>query len=139
MVSDGRVYVDVGGKGGHGIVAFSRDTGRVVWKQGAYLAGYSSPVKRTLAGVPQIVFFTAKGAVGARPADGHVLWEAPWQISYDVSAATPLQTGPSAIFLAAGYGVGGTLYDITGDGAGNVYVVGDIGTVLKLTSPEPDE
>jgi outer membrane protein assembly factor BamB len=117
LVAEGRVYVDVGGHDGHGVVAFSRDDGRVLWRTGTYKAGYSSPVQLTLAGTPQIVFFTGKGVVSTRPSDGHVLWEAPWQISYDVSAATPVHVPPSAVFIAAGYAVGGTLYDVAGRGA----------------------
>ena len=45
------------------------------------------------------------------------MWRRPWNISYDVSAATPIATGPNAVFIAAGYGVGGVLYDIKKEGA----------------------
>ncbi|MDP6942649.1 MAG: hypothetical protein QF464_00745 [Myxococcota bacterium] len=54
-------------------------------------------------------------AVGS---EGHML-------HWDGEAWSPWDTGSVA-----------TLYDITSDGAGNIYVVGDIGTVLRLTSPD---
>ena len=112
LVAGGLVYIDVGGKDGHSLVAFSAKDGEVVWKRGGFSAGYSSPALLTLAGVPQVVFFTAKAAVATRPKDGSVLWSRPWEISYDVSAATPIATGPNSLFIAAGYGVGGVLYDL---------------------------
>ena len=46
-------------------------------------------------------------------------------LHWDGEAWSPWETGSVA-----------TLYDITGDGEGNVYVVGDIGTVLKLSHPD---
>lgn len=117
LVHKGRVYVEVGGEGAHSLAAFDAKTGKVAWKRGGYSAGYSSPALLTLAGVPQVVFFTAKAAVSTRPSDGEVLWSKPWEISYDVSAATPIATGPDSLFIAAGYGVGGVLYDLSKSGA----------------------
>ncbi|MGB0590536.1 MAG: PQQ-binding-like beta-propeller repeat protein [Myxococcota bacterium] len=116
LVSGGLVYIEVGGKDDHSLVAFSAKDGKVVWKRGGFKAGYSSPALLTLAGTPQVVFFTAQAAVATRPKTGEVLWTRPWEISYDVSAATPIAAGPDALFISAGYGVGGVLYDLTRQG-----------------------
>jgi outer membrane protein assembly factor BamB len=116
LVAGGLVYVEVGGKDDHSLVAFSAADGKVVWKRGGFKAGYSSPALLTLAGTPQVVFFSAQAAVATRPKTGEVLWTRPWEISYDVSAATPIATGPDSLFIAAGYGVGGVLYDLTRKG-----------------------
>jgi outer membrane protein assembly factor BamB len=116
LVAGGLVYVEVGGKDDHSLVAFSATDGKVAWKRGGFKAGYSSPALLTLAGTPQVVFFTAEAAVATRPKTGEVLWTRPWEISYDVSAATPIATGPDSVFIAAGYGVGGVLYDLTRQG-----------------------
>jgi outer membrane protein assembly factor BamB len=112
LVSGGLVYLEVGGTDGHGLVAFSRSDGRVVWKHGSYEVSYSSPVLLTIAGARQVVFYTAKKAVATTPEDGQVLWEAPWRFFYGLHVATPLHVPPNGLFVAAGYGVGGTLYDI---------------------------
>ena len=116
LVANGLVYVEVGGDDDHSLVAFGAKDGKVVWKRGGFKAGYSSPALLTLANTPQVVFFTAQAAVATHPKTGEVLWKRPWKISYDVSAATPIVTGPGSVFISAGYGVGGVLYDVTKKG-----------------------
>ena len=64
------------------------------------------------------IYGLASDDIWAVGSEGHML-------HWDGEAWTPWETGSVA-----------TLYDITGDGEGNVYVVGDIGTVLKLTGPD---
>ncbi|MCB9681690.1 MAG: PQQ-like beta-propeller repeat protein [Alphaproteobacteria bacterium] len=108
LVDDGKVYLSTGGGDKDGIVALSLADGSVVWKrptEGG--AGYASPIRATLGGVDQIVFFTGYGPVGASPADGTVLWKHPWVTNYEVNAATPVVLGSNRLFVASGYGVGG--------------------------------
>jgi hypothetical protein len=64
------------------------------------------------------IYGLAADDIWAVGSEGHM-------IHWDGEAWSPWDTGSVA-----------TLYGITGDGAGNVYVVGDIGTVLQLTSPD---
>ena len=64
------------------------------------------------------IYGLASDDIWAVGSEGHML-------HWDGESWSPWDTGSVA-----------TLYDITGDGEGNVYVVGDIGTVLKLTSPD---
>jgi hypothetical protein len=64
------------------------------------------------------IYGLASDDIWAVGSQGHML-------HWDGVAWTPWETGSVA-----------TLYDITGDPDGNVYVVGDIGTVLKLTGPD---
>lgn len=116
LVSDGKVYVTTGGTQGNGLVALSLADGSVVWKTGSFEAGYSSPIRATLAGRDQVVFFTGFGAVGAEPATGEVLWKYPWPTNYEVNAATPLVVGGRRLFIASAYGVGGAMLEVGADG-----------------------
>lgn len=117
LVSDGRVYVGVGGPEGQGVAAFSLADGRELWHVGAWGAAYSSPVRTKLGGVDQVVFFTAAGPVGLTPDAGALVWEAPWKTSYDVNAATPLVLGGDRLFVASGYGNGGAVLQVGSGGA----------------------
>ena len=113
LLWNGRLFVDVGGAGGHGLMAFEAAKGRVAWRSGDVQAGYSSPVAAKFDGVPQILFFTGHQLVSAAPGDGALLWSVPWKTSYDVNAATPLILGSDRVFIASGYGTGGAVYQVT--------------------------
>jgi outer membrane protein assembly factor BamB len=116
LVSDGKVFLSAGGRDSNGLMAFSLADGSTAWTQGEWGAGYSSPVRTTLGGVDQVVFFTATAVVGTVPGTGKVLWSHPWTTSYDVNAATPLVIGPNQLFVASGYGTGAALLEL---GPGN--------------------
>lgn len=116
LVSEGRVYLSAGGKGGNGLFAFSLSDGAVAWRAGKWGAGYSSPVRTTLAGQDQVIFFAADAVVGVTPDAGKVLWSHKWTTSYDVNAATPLQIGPDRLFVASGYGTGAALLQVSAAG-----------------------
>ena len=76
FVEDGRVIANVGGKDGAkgaGIVAFSADTGAVIWTATDHEASYSSPVGATFNGRHVVLFFTRAGFVGLDPATGGIV------------------------------------------------------------------
>ena len=113
LVHDGRVYVDPGGENDHALMAFEAKTGKVAWHTGAYKAGYSSPVAASFGGIDQVLFFTGKGLVSTAANSGEVLWELPWETSYDVSAATPQVIDDQRLFISTGYGTGAALVNLT--------------------------
>jgi hypothetical protein len=117
LVEGDKVYVNPGGPNGQSVVALDRKTGAVRWHALDDRAGYSSPVMATLAGKPQVIFFTAEGVVGLSPDDGTLYWRFPWKTGYDVNAATPIVAG-DYVFLTSGYGRGCALLKIEGDGRG---------------------
>jgi outer membrane protein assembly factor BamB len=117
LVLGERVYVNPGGPGGNSVAALDRRTGQTAWHALDDPAGYSSPVAATLAGKPQVVFFTGEAAAGLSPADGTLYWRFPWKTSYNVNAATPLVVG-DYVFLTSGYGRGCVLLKIEPDGDG---------------------
>jgi outer membrane protein assembly factor BamB len=105
LVEGGLVFTTPGGPRGGSLAAFDKLTGRLVWKALDDTAGYSSPIAATLAGVRQIVFFTANRLVGVTPAEGTVLWQFPWETTYGCNIATPIVRG-DYIFISSGYGRG---------------------------------
>ncbi len=116
LVHNGKVYVDPGGESGHALMAFDAKTGEVAWSTGSYKAGYSSPVAAKFGGVDQVLFFMGKGLISADAGSGKVLWEVPWETSYDVSAATPLIIDSERFFISTGYGTGAALFKMESAG-----------------------
>ncbi len=80
----------VGGERGGTIMAFHKDSGRVVWKSLGEDVSYSSPVIARLGGLAQVVAMTGPRVVGLDLATGRLLWSHPFQIQYDESISTPV-------------------------------------------------
>lgn len=114
LVEGARLFLNVGGDGA-GIVAFDKDTGRVLWKATSDEASYSSPVAATLGGEKKIVFFTREGLVVLDPETGEVSHKLHWRarMNASVNAAVPLIIGEN-IFLSASYGTGATFIHVNG-------------------------
>lgn len=118
LVEDGRVIANIGGKAGGkdaGIVAFSAETGAVLWTATNHEASYSSPVGATFAGQRRAVFFTREGLVGLDPATGGVVFQRRWRsrTASSVNAATPLVVG-DLIFVSATYETGAAVLRVQG-------------------------
>ena len=126
IVEQDLVLVNVGGRDA-GIVAFSLDAGKQVWKSTSDPASYSSPVTCSVGGVRQGIFFTRTGVVILDPATGKVRFEKRWRSRMDasVNAATPLVVGDLA-FISASYDTGALLLKLRGDGADVVWQEDDV-------------
>ncbi|MEQ1910541.1 MAG: PQQ-binding-like beta-propeller repeat protein [Vicinamibacterales bacterium] len=119
LVEDGRVIANIGGTDGEkaaGIVAFSADTGAILWTATNHEASYSSPVGATLGGKRVAVFLTRRGLVGIDPATGRVLFERMWRSrsASSVNTATPLVIG-DLIFISAAYETGAAAMRLSGN------------------------
>jgi hypothetical protein len=90
LIEGDLVLTNPGGQHGASIVAFNKLTGKEVWKSLDEIAGYSSPVAATIAGVRQIIFFLGDSLVGVSPTDGSLLWRYEWDTPFKVNAATPI-------------------------------------------------
>jgi outer membrane protein assembly factor BamB len=115
---DGKlVMVNVGGKDA-GIVAFSLDSGKEIWRSGRDGASYASPIMATVRSTRHAVFFTRAGIVLLDPADGKERFRMAWRARYDasVNAATPLVIGDK-LFVSASYETGAVLLRLRQDGA----------------------
>jgi outer membrane protein assembly factor BamB len=92
-----RVIVPVGSTNGATLVCFDKRSGKVLWKAGSDEAAYSSPEVATLAGVKQIVMFTADALMGVEREHGDILWRVPFQTNAKRHAATPVIFGDTVI------------------------------------------
>jgi outer membrane protein assembly factor BamB len=115
VIEGPRIFLNVGGKDGAGIVALDKDTGRVLWKATNDEASYSSPIVASLGGKPHLLAFTRAGLVGADPASGEIYFQFPWRARShaSVNAATPLVIG-DLVFVSASYGTGAALLRVNG-------------------------
>jgi len=113
IVEDGKLIVNVGGRTDSGLVAFSLDTGKTLWKAMDDRASYSSPTAATIAGERHVIFVTRMNCVSVDPANGKVRFQFPFgKRGATVNAATPLVFNDH-LFLSASYGVGAVYAKLT--------------------------
>lgn len=93
VIDGARLVLPVGGTNGCSLVCFDKLTGKALWKTGSDEAAYSSFQAVTLAGVRQVVAFTADALLGADIADGRILWRVPLKTGAKRHAATPVIFG----------------------------------------------
>jgi len=122
LVVDGMVVVLPGGSNGQSVVAYDARTGKRAWSALNDQQAYASPMLVTLAGVRQILVFSASRVMGLTPDRGAVLWEYPWKTDYDVNAGQPIVIGDNRVFVSTGYGAGGAVVELTRSGSGEFQV-----------------
>lgn len=111
---DGNLVFVAGGGQGQALLGLNKENGQVVWKGQDDKMTHATPAVADIHGVRQVVFFTQKGLVSVKPANGEVLWRHPYR--YNVStAASPVIAG-DIVYCSAGYGVGATSVQISKDG-----------------------
>lgn len=113
LIVDDTVVVLPGGRNGQSVVAYDRNTGKRAWAALDDQQSYSSPMLVTMAGVRQILVFSASRLMGLTPDRGSVLWEHPWKTYYDVNASQPLVLSDRRLFISTGYGTGATVIELT--------------------------
>lgn len=113
LIVDDTVVVLPGGPNGRSVVAYDRRTGKRSWSALDDRQAYSAPMLVTLAGVRQILVFTASRLVGITPESGELLWEYPWKTQFDVNASQPLVLGGNRLFVSTGYGSGAAVIELT--------------------------
>jgi outer membrane protein assembly factor BamB len=121
LVVDDTVVVMPGGANGQSVIAYDRHSGKRVWAALDDRASYSSPMLVTLAGVRQIVVFTARRLVGLAPENGSVFWEFPWRTQNDV-ASQPLIAGPDRVFISTGFGGDAAMLQLAAAAGGQLTV-----------------
>jgi outer membrane protein assembly factor BamB len=110
LVEGNAVIVNIGGRDAAGIVAFEKETGKVLWKTSGDEASYASPVAAGIGGRRVAFVLTREALEALNPADGKSIAHYAWRpaMHASVSGATPLVAG-DLIFLTASYDTGGTL------------------------------
>jgi len=104
------VLLNIGGANGAGIVAFEKNSGKLLWKATDDEASYSSPTAAVIGGKRLAIFFTRHGLVALDPQNGKVQFDFPWRsrINASVNAAAPLVID-DLIFISASYQTGAVL------------------------------
>lgn len=127
LVEENLVLLNVGGKEKSGIVAFEKDSGKVLWKATDDEASYSSPAMATIDGKRHAFFFTRSGLTDLDPENGTVRFQFPWRARADasVNAATPLVAG-DLVFISASYQTGAALLKIKGSEVEKVWSSDDV-------------
>jgi outer membrane protein assembly factor BamB len=97
VIAGDKLILPVGNTDGASLVCFNKNDGKVLWKSGTDEAAYSSFITATLAGVPQVVAFTADALLGASLEDGKILWRVPLETNAKRHAATPVIDGDNVI------------------------------------------
>jgi outer membrane protein assembly factor BamB len=122
ILEAGRLLVNVGaGRSGAGIVAFSPETGKTLWKATDEQGSYSSPIAATIDGTRHAIFVTRLNAVSLDPLSGQVRFRFPFgKRGPTVNAASPLLVD-GHLFLTASYGIGAVWAKIHPDDATTVW------------------
>lgn len=89
-IEGGRILVAVGGREGASMVCFDKRDGKVVWSSQNDIPGYGGPVVATVAGLRQVLTFTAEAVIGLRFDTGALLWRVPVKTSVGRHVASPI-------------------------------------------------
>ncbi len=111
LVTEGKVLLNVGGKGGAGIIALDVKTGKLVWMVSDDEASYSSPI--LMPDNPDMsAFFTRAGVAIIQNSNGRLLAEDFFRAEIDasVNAAAPVACGDGKLLFSAAYDVGAGLW-----------------------------
>lgn len=130
LIQGNMVVVDCGGK--NSTLALNKKTGKKIWGKGSGNAGYASPVPIKVGGKSAVAVFKGKAMVAHELKSGRVLWDVPWETSYDVNASSPVPVGSKQMVVTSGYGGGrAALYDISGSKPKQVWRNDDIKTKMS--------
>ncbi len=102
--------------GSERLMALRKSDGTEVWRAHDDAMTQSTPVPATLAGVPQVIFFTQSGLVSVRPGTGALLWRYAFPFSTS-TAASPL-VADDRVFCAAAYSIGSGAVRVVANGDG---------------------
>jgi outer membrane protein assembly factor BamB len=133
-----KLLLNVGGRDGAGLVAFSAADGKTVWKATDEAASYSSPTAATIDGTRHVVFVTRLNVVSVDPGQGSVRFQFPFGArGPTVNAANPLILGDH-VFVSASYGVGAQWAKIGPRRATTVWESDDVMSSQYTTCVEKD-
>ena len=135
VIAGDKLVLPVGNTEGASLVCFNKSDGKVLWKSGTDEAAYSSFVTATLAGVPQVVAFTADALLGAALEDGKILWRVPLKTNAKRHAATPVIDGDNVIVNS--HTIGLVAFKISKDSGGLKASPAWANTDLKINLATP--
>jgi len=105
LIEGDLVITQPGGDQNNSVVAWDKDSGKLVWGAGNEPPGYASPIAITVAGRRQLVCPTAQSILGVDPLTGQVLWRYPFGNRHHATGASPLWTG-DRLLVSSAYAIG---------------------------------
>lgn len=113
---DGKVVLYVGGRDGHGWVAFDAETGETRWKIDGSGMNFSSAQRVELAGKELLICNDTEGVVAIEPASGAVAWRFKPSIWSGMIMCQSQQLDDSSLLVPLGDGAGVARPDVQFDG-----------------------
>jgi outer membrane protein assembly factor BamB len=113
IIDGDHIFLPVGANGAS-LVCFDKRTGKVVWKSQNDEAAYSSLMIATLAGVRQVIYYSAEALMGIAPSSGKLLWRVPLRTDAKRHAATPVVFNDNVVVNSQTIGL--VCFKITNDG-----------------------
>jgi len=89
VIDGDHIFLPVGANGAS-LVCLDKRSGKVIWKSQNDEAAYSSLMMATLAGVRQVVYYSADALMGVASDSGKLLWRIPLRTDAKRHAATPI-------------------------------------------------
>lgn len=102
LVANGLVFVNSNGRDGEHLLAFRQSDGALAWRTGSDGMTHASPVRGTLRGVDQVIFYAQSGLVSVVPDSGRVLWRYPVSYNGTSAAASPVIAGDT-VYVSRAY------------------------------------
>jgi outer membrane protein assembly factor BamB len=90
VISGSKIIVPVGSSNNASLACFDKASGKLIWSSQSDEAAYSSPVVVSMAGVEQVVFFSAQSLMGVELLSGKLLWRVPLRTEARRHASTPV-------------------------------------------------
>jgi outer membrane protein assembly factor BamB len=116
LVADDKLLVNIGGRGGAGVVALALDTGKTIWKATDEQVSYSSPVLANLRGMPHALFLTRLSLISLDPGTGQTRFSHPFgQRGLTVTGTMPV-VFDNRVFLSASYNIGAEVVEVSDEG-----------------------
>jgi outer membrane protein assembly factor BamB len=101
LLDGDRLICLVGGK--NVVVAFQKDTGKVLWQAlSAREPGYCPPLIFDVGGKRQLIVWHPEAVAGLNPETGEVYWSEPWRLQSALSIPTP-RLDNNQLFLTSFY------------------------------------
>ena len=100
--------------GSSGGMALDARTGKTLWKSGTGAGGHATPVPLAIGGRTYLAIHSPRALTVVDAADGKQTWTTERRQPIGVNAPDPVVEG-TKVFVTAGRGFGGALFDVSGD------------------------
>ena len=136
LVDGGRLIVQIGSDPAGGrVLALDPATGGEIWSWRGVGPGYASPILIGADGYRQLVTLTESSVVGLDPADGVLLWSAPFTDEWHENIMTPVWTGTHLVVSGPRQGTHAFAIRRDGDAWQAAPAWSNPGVTMYMTSP----